>query len=103
MKFDLTSIQTSTHNQTQTMAKSNIQPLPVSALDCEDNFDQEHSRAAQLAWDYCSKIRFGQKPSKDDFYSLLPNAESKEEFDFLVGMNEFVEQAVEHQSVNNGP
>ena len=85
------------------MSNLNIHPLPAQTLDGEDSMDQEHSLAAELAWEYCKKVRHGEKPSKNDYYGRLPDKESKEEFDFLIGMNEFVEHFVEYQAVNSGP
>ena len=64
--------------------------------------DEQYSRAAELAWDYCKQLRFGEHPSKQAFYAKLLTASEREEFDTLVTMNEFIEQAVEHSATEVG-
>ena len=85
------------------MFKVNHLPPGAPILENEDFVEQEHSLAAELAWEYCNKIRHGETPSKNYYYGRFHDEKSREEFDFLVGMNEFVEQFVEHQVVNSGP
>jgi len=65
----------------------------------EEIEDEVDNQAAKMAWEYCNKIRRGEKVSRASYYKRLHSAE-KDEFDFLVGMNEFVEQTAD-QAANN--
>ena len=84
------------------MVNLNAHPQSPRILDSEDIAEQEYSQAAELAWEYCNKVRHGQNPKRNDYYARLHNAESKEEFNFLIGMNEFVGHFVENHVVNSG-
>ena len=83
------------------MTNIKIHPLPAQNLENEDSLDQEYSYAAELAWEYSNKVRSGEKPLKNNYYGRLPDKESREEFDFLISMNEFVGHFAEYQAVNS--
>jgi hypothetical protein len=72
-----------------------LNPIPHPVADLvahnEEFYDDEYSQAAELAWEFCNKVRHGGNPSKQSFYARLSGQKSKDEFDFLVNMNQFVE------------
>ena len=53
--------------------------------------------ATELAWEYCNRIRRGEHPSLNEFRNGLPDEKSKQEFDLLVNMDEFLRQSVNYK------
>jgi hypothetical protein len=69
---------------------------PVLLRPGRGNREEEHSNVAELAWEYCARLRRGEKPARGEYQQRLADRAEREEFEFLVDMNEFVEHAVGH-------
>ncbi len=69
----------------------NTNPAPQKVAPHE----QEESLAADLAWEYCKRVRNGESPSIAGFLQQLPDDLSRDEFHLLISMNEFIEHAVD--------
>lgn len=77
------------------MGNVNIHSSP-KILEFQENLEK-YSKAAELAWEYCNRVRHGEQPNLKEFRGRLQDSGGIEEFDLLIGIHQFVEHSVEHE------